>query len=189
MTMVKVLIGNLLLALVCQEMKIALDVPAAAPGVALGSGAGRDSDLTLPPVMHRRDHLRLFRSMELLLLPPLLVLQTLTFLRDPLIRVRSYGRKTFGDAVAPRSGLKEAPLYGDEAEEGEEEEEFDPDPFATDTGCDEREQQEAAEEEEEGDFHTTGELGEVSSGELSPASWPTPDSDDGDFGFGLQTKD
>ncbi|CAE7339148.1 unnamed protein product [Symbiodinium necroappetens] len=86
-----------------------------------------------------------------------------------------------------------------EAEEGEEEEESDPDPFATDfsrpsdgrTRCEvEREQQEdAEEEEEEGDFHTTGELGEVSSGGLSPASWPTPDSDDGDFGFGLQTKD
>ena len=110
-TMVKALVGNLLLALACQEMKIALDVPAAAPGVALGSGAGRDSDLTLPPVMHRRDHLRLFRYMELLL-PPLLALQTLTCLKGPLIRVRSYGRRTFEDAVAPRPGLKEAPLYG-----------------------------------------------------------------------------
>ena len=92
------------------------------------------------------------------------------------------------DRTAPSQPMP-ADDPADEAEEGEEEEESDPDPFATDTGCDEREQQEDAEEEEEGDFHTTGELGEVSSGELSPASWPTPDSDDGDFGFGLQTKD
>ena len=110
-TMIAAMIGNLLPALGCHGMKTALAVPAVAPGVARESGAERGSGLIIHPVVHRRDHLRLYRFM-VVLLPLLLVLQTLTFPRVPLIRARSYGRKTFGDVVAPRPGQKEAPPYG-----------------------------------------------------------------------------
>ena len=104
--------GSLLPALGCHEMETAMTTASAVtPGVAREPGAGRGLGLTMHPVVHRRDHLRLYRFMEDLL-PLQLVLQTLTFLRAPLIRARSYGRKTFGDVVAPQPKRREAPQCG-----------------------------------------------------------------------------